>query len=59
MTGAPVSGAKRLQFNLHMKPIEGVPYLEGIQEIYYPLFWVEEGADMKEEYVKQLQLVLL
>lgn len=58
-TGTPMSAAKRLQFNLEMVPVEDVPYLAEIQEMYYPMFWIEEGANLEKEYVKQIKTVLL
>lgn len=58
-TGTPISGGRRLQFNLEMKPIEEVPYMADIQEMYYPLFWLEEGADMKAEYAGPLKTLLM
>ncbi|XP_055308047.1 sensory neuron membrane protein 1-like [Sitodiplosis mosellana] len=57
LTGTPVYAAKRLQFNLEMVPIEDVPYLTDIREMYYPLFWVEEGAALDEDFVKQIKPV--
>lgn len=54
-----MSAAKRLQFNLEMVPVEDVPYLAEIQEMYYPMFWIEEGANLEKEYVKQIKTVLL
>lgn len=42
-----------------MKPIEEIPYMTNIQEMYYPLFWLEEGADMKKEYAGPLKTLLM
>ncbi|XP_031624944.1 sensory neuron membrane protein 1-like [Contarinia nasturtii] len=58
-TGTPMNAAKRLQFNLEMVPIEDVPYLADIQEMYYPLFWIEEGAALGKEYVNQVKNTVL
>lgn len=52
-----MSVAKRLQFNLEMFPIEEVPYLADIREMYYPLFWIEEGANLDDDFVKQVKAV--
>lgn len=50
-----LQAAKRLQFNLEMVPIEEVPYMANIREMYYPLFWVEEGAALGKKFVNQIK----
>lgn len=42
ITGTCLFAAKRLQFNLELVPLEEVPYMSELREMYYPLFWVEE-----------------
>lgn len=59
ITGTPVYAAKRLQFNLEVVPIEEVPYMANLREMYYPLFWVEEGAALTKDFVKQLKSLRL
>lgn len=50
-----MSAAKRLQFNLEVVPIEEVPYMAELREMYYPMFWIEEGANLDKVYVKQIK----
>lgn len=50
-----MSAAKRLQFNLEVVPIEEIPYMANIREMYYPLFWVEESAALEKTYVNQVK----
>lgn len=42
MTGTPVSGKKRLQFNLPLMPIPKVNVMKGVPNTLLPLLWVEE-----------------
>lgn len=55
MSGTPLSAAKRLQFNLEVEPISQVPIFENIQPMLYPLFWVEESANLNKTYVNMLK----
>lgn len=55
VTGTPLSAAKRLQFNLEIVPIEDVSYTAELREMYYPLFWVEEGANLDKTFVNQIK----
>lgn len=43
MTGSPLAAAKRLQFNLEVKPIPDVDIMATMPDLLFPLFWVEEG----------------
>lgn len=38
-----------------MVPIEEVPYLANVREMYYPMFWIEEGAALNKTYVNQIK----
>lgn len=42
---------------MEMVPVEEVPYLADIREMYYPIFWVEEGAALGDDVVKQIKMV--
>lgn len=55
MSGTPLSAAKRLQFNLEVKPIPQVPLMKNMREMYYPLFWVEEAANLNKTYVNMIK----
>ncbi|KAF5294271.1 hypothetical protein FQR65_LT10857 [Abscondita terminalis] len=54
MTGTPVSGKKRLQFNLPLEPIPKVNVMKNVPTALLPLLWVEEGADLPDDFAKQL-----
>lgn len=58
-TGSVLSGAKRLQFNLDVKPVMNISHMANLREMYYPMFWVEESVALNETYVNQIKLVTL
>lgn len=58
MTGAPLRAAKRMQFNMEVKPIEMVPLMRTMPELVFPIFWVEESVDVPKEIVNQLKFTL-
>lgn len=51
-TATPLLAAKRLQFNVFLHPIEKVKLMKTFPECLFPLFWVEEGILLDDEYVK-------
>lgn len=55
MTGTPMSAAKRLQFNLEVVPVPEVPFMANVQPMFYPLFWVEEGASLNKTFVNMIK----
>lgn len=56
-----MSAAKRMQFNIDLMPIPEVEVMNNLPEMVFPLFWVEEGADLNKTFVNMLkyQLFLL
>lgn len=52
MTATPLQAAKRLQFNMYLHPMEKVKLMKNFPECLFPLFWVEEGILLDDEYVK-------
>nr|AOT85638.1 sensory neuron membrane protein 1E [Mayetiola destructor] len=59
LSGTPMSAAKRLQFNLEVVPIEEVPIMQEMREMLYPMFWVEEGANLNKTYVNMIKNTLI
>lgn len=55
MTGTPLSAAKRLQFNLEIVPVDGVPIMKDLQPMLYPLFWVEESVHLNRTWTAMLK----
>lgn len=55
MTGSPLSAAKRLQFNLEVVPIPEIPQMANLQEMFLPLFWIEEAAHLNRTFTDQMK----
>lgn len=55
MTGAPLKAAKRMQFNLEMKPIPEFDLMKDMPEVIFPLFWVEETVAVGPDVYNQLK----
>lgn len=55
MTGSPLSAAKRLQFNLEVKPIEQVELMKNMPDVLFPLFWIEEGVNLGREFTDKMK----
>lgn len=55
MTGSPLSAAKRLQFNLEVKPIPQVELMKNMPDILFPLFWIEEGVNLGREFTDKMK----
>lgn len=58
MTGTPLRAAKRMQFNMEVKPIESVELMKTMPDMIFPVFWVEESVDMGKDLVNQLKFSL-
>lgn len=41
-TGTPVKAAKRVQFNMFLRKIDGFKLVENVSEGVFPLLWLEE-----------------
>ncbi|XP_053624978.1 sensory neuron membrane protein 2 isoform X2 [Plodia interpunctella] len=58
-TGVVLRGAKRAQFNVFMRSLPGIPSTANLRTTLTPIFWIEEGILLPEEYVEQLQSSLI
>lgn len=56
-----MSGAKRLQFNFDLLPLQEVEVMKELPEMVFPILWVEEGVNLNKTFVNMLkyQLFLL
>lgn len=58
-TGVPLSGAKRIQFNFELEPIDQVEQMKDLPKVTFPWFWVEEGVDVPSWIVYLLKFGLV
>ncbi|XP_072748122.1 sensory neuron membrane protein 1 isoform X2 [Anoplolepis gracilipes] len=57
MTATPLSAHKRLQFNMFIQPIPKFKLMKNFPEALMPLFWVEEGILLADEFVDKIKMV--
>ncbi|XP_051174134.1 sensory neuron membrane protein 1-like [Leptopilina boulardi] len=57
ITGTPVSGRKRLQFNMFIQPVEKLKLMKNFPYSLLPLMWVEEGLSLEGDFLKQFKAV--
>ncbi|CAD6234704.1 GSCOCG00002059001-RA-CDS [Cotesia congregata] len=43
LSGAPLSGAKKLQLNVKVTPLPGITLLSNVSTGYFPILWAEEA----------------
>jgi scavenger receptor class B protein 1 len=54
-TGSPLAARKRLQFNIMIHKIEKFKIMKNFPEALLPLFWVEEGITVPDDFVAQVK----
>ncbi|XP_064544794.1 sensory neuron membrane protein 2 isoform X2 [Drosophila montana] len=52
LTGTPLQGGKRVQFNMFLKSINRISITENLTTVLMPAIWVEEGIQLNGEMVK-------
>ncbi|KAL1517696.1 hypothetical protein ABEB36_001431 [Hypothenemus hampei] len=50
ITGTPLKLAKRVQFNLFLRPVNNITVLQNAPEALVPLFWIEETVTLPLKY---------
>ncbi|KAH8375190.1 hypothetical protein KR200_001225 [Drosophila serrata] len=51
LTGTPLQGGKRVQFNMFLKSINRITITENLPTVLMPAIWVEEGIQLNSEMV--------
>ncbi|CAD7081921.1 unnamed protein product [Hermetia illucens] len=59
LTGTPLQGGKRVQFNMFLKPINQITLTENLTTSLVPTIWVEEGIALNQEMVNVLKKSLI
>ncbi|KAG8231724.1 hypothetical protein J437_LFUL013188 [Ladona fulva] len=54
-TGYPLRGAKRVQFNILMKTVSGVPFTYDVPTALFPILWIDEGLELDDANVNRLK----
>nr|QHN69207.1 sensory neuron membrane protein 1 [Sirex noctilio] len=55
MTGTPMSARKRLQFNMFLYPVPKSRLMKTFPSALLPLFWVEEGLLLPDDFINKLK----
>lgn len=58
-TGSPIVARQRVQFNLGMVPLEEIPVMNHLPEVYFPLFWVDEGVALNKTFTNMIKHQLI
>ncbi|XP_014467437.1 PREDICTED: sensory neuron membrane protein 1-like isoform X2 [Dinoponera quadriceps] len=57
MTATPIRAHKRLQFNMFVHPVPKFKLMKTFPEALLPLFWVEEGILLDDQFVNKVKIV--
>ena len=57
--GMAVRIHKRLQFNTHLMPYDKIDVLNNVKETLFPIFWLEESADIDQPNIDKLKEMLI
>ena len=57
--GMAVRIHKRLQFNTHLMPYDKIDVLNNVKETLFPIFWLEESADIDQANIDKLKDMLI
>ncbi|XP_053689569.1 sensory neuron membrane protein 2 isoform X2 [Sabethes cyaneus] len=52
LTGTPLNGGKRVQFNMFLRRIDSIRLTDRLQTTLFPVLWIEEGISLNEDMVK-------
>uniref|UniRef100_A0A4Y0BLJ9 Sensory neuron membrane protein 2 n=1 Tax=Anopheles funestus TaxID=62324 RepID=A0A4Y0BLJ9_ANOFN len=51
-TGTPLTGGKRVQFNMFLRRIDAIKLTDRLQPTLFPVIWIDEGIALNEDMVK-------
>lgn len=58
ITGAPLSGAGRVQMNLEVEPVKQIPILANLPKMIFPVVWMDESADIPDDIIKIIKYAM-
>lgn len=44
-----------MQFNLEIVPLDDAEIMHNVQEMLYPLFWIEESVSLDDDFSKMIR----
>lgn len=47
-TGVVMSASRRIQMNFHLRPMPGILHVANITDMFFPIFWLSESAELDE-----------
>ena len=50
LSGIAFQAHKRIQISFHLSQVKNIRVLSEVQEVFFPLLWSDEGADITEEW---------
>ncbi|KAL9905933.1 sensory neuron membrane protein 2 isoform 3-T3 [Glossina fuscipes fuscipes] len=59
LTGTPLQGGKRVQFNMFLKTINRITITENLTTVLMPAIWIDEGIQLNDEMVDFLKQKLI
>ncbi|KAL0120154.1 hypothetical protein PUN28_008067 [Cardiocondyla obscurior] len=59
MTGTPINGYKRAQFNVLVGPIPKLRLMKTFPEVLFPIFWIEDGIELGSVLIKPLKVAFI
>lgn len=54
-TGTPLAARKRMQFNIPIHKIKKIELMRDLPDALIPIFWIEEGLELGDEYIDLLE----
>ncbi|XP_055621367.1 sensory neuron membrane protein 2 isoform X2 [Toxorhynchites rutilus septentrionalis] len=52
LTGTPLNGGKRVQFNMFLRRIDSIRLTDRLQTTLFPVLWIDEGIALNDDMVK-------
>ncbi|KAJ4446790.1 hypothetical protein ANN_13488, partial [Periplaneta americana] len=57
LTGAPMLGYRRVQFNIKIHSVKQYSLMKDLRTVMFPILWVDEGIELDDKYINKLKLI--